>query len=72
MSDQTLIYLVLGVVGVGSLGMWVGLVVVPAVTSYQRIWERMAASFLGVYVFLALVVIGVLVFLPIFWYYDEL
>ena len=43
-----------------GLAAFVWLVAVPAVQSYDRIWERVAAAFLSVYVLLAFVGVGVL------------
>ena len=38
--------------------LWIGLVVVPAWTSYSTVWERLAAAFLSLYVLLAGALIG--------------
>jgi len=53
------------------LAAYVGLIVVPAWTSYGRWWERFAATFLTLYIFAALVGIGVAIGLGIIWTYDE-
>lgn len=45
--------------GVLVLALYVGLILVPAWTSYARLWERVAASFLSVYVLVVLVGVGV-------------
>ena len=50
---------------------YVGLIVVPAWTSYGRWWERFAASFLTLYIFVAMVGIGVAIGLGIIWTYDQ-
>lgn len=50
---------------------YVGLIVVPAWTSYGRWWERFAASFLTLYIFMAMVGIGVAIGLGIIWTYDQ-
>jgi len=53
------------------LAAYIGLIVVPAWTSYGRWWERFAATFLTLYIFVALVGIGVAIGLGIIWTYDE-
>jgi len=50
---------------------YIGLIVVPAWTSYGRWWERFAASFLTLYIFMAMVGIGVAIGLGIIWTYDQ-
>ncbi|CAA9520400.1 MAG: hypothetical protein AVDCRST_MAG13-3341, partial [uncultured Solirubrobacteraceae bacterium] len=50
MTNQTIIYLVAACCGVFGFAAYVGLILVPAWTSYSRIWMRLAASFLTLYV----------------------
>ena len=45
--------------GVFCVALYAGLILVPAWTSYSRLWERVAASILSLYVFAVLVGIGV-------------
>lgn len=45
--------------GVISLALYVGLILRPAWTSYSRVWERMAATLLSLYVLAVLVGAGV-------------
>jgi hypothetical protein len=45
--------------GVLVLALYVGLILVPALTSYARLWERVAASALSLYVLVVLVGVGV-------------
>jgi hypothetical protein len=45
--------------GVFGLALYVGLILVPAWTSYSRLWERLAASILSLYVLAVLVGVGV-------------
>jgi hypothetical protein len=45
--------------GVFGLGLYAGLILVPAWTSYSRLWERMAATALTLYVLAVLVAVGV-------------
>ena len=50
---------------------YVGLIVIPAWTSYGRWWERFAATFLTLYIFMAMVGIGAAIGLGIIWTYDQ-
>jgi hypothetical protein len=60
MSNQTITYLVGGVLGVFGVAAFCALVVVPAVTSYRRPLERIGAVILALYVLAALIGIGIL------------
>ena len=60
MSNQTITYLVGACLSVFGLAAFCALVVVPAVTSYRRVHERVAVVVLSLYVLAALVGIGVL------------
>ncbi|MCW3020330.1 MAG: hypothetical protein JWN10_2638 [Solirubrobacterales bacterium] len=42
-----------------SLGLFAGLILVPAWSSYSRVWERLAATVLSLYVLAVLVGVGV-------------
>lgn len=48
------------------------LILVPALHSYGRAWEKIAASFLSVFVLLTLVLIGVAIGVAIVYYYSDL
>jgi hypothetical protein len=65
-------YLLFGGAGLVSLAAFVGLILVPALGSYGRAWEKVAASFMSLFVLLALVLIGVLVGLAIVLYYNDI
>ena len=60
MSNQTVTYLVGACLGVFGVAAFCALVIVPAVTSYRRPFERVAAVVLSLYVLAALVGVGVL------------
>jgi hypothetical protein len=45
--------------GVFGLALYTGLILVPVWTSYSRLWERVAASILSLYVLAVLVGLGV-------------
>jgi hypothetical protein len=72
MSNQTWTYIAIGSAAGVSLIAWVALVLVPAWTSYSRIWERLVAAVLSVYVLAAFALVGVGIAGGFLWYYDEL
>ena len=45
--------------GVFGFAAWVGLLAIPAWQSYSRVWERIGAVFLSLYVVAAFVGVGV-------------
>jgi hypothetical protein len=45
--------------GVFGLALYTGLILVPAWTSYSRLWERLAATLLSLYVLAVLIGVGV-------------
>jgi hypothetical protein len=59
MSKTDVTYLVAVCAAVFSLALYIGLILAPAWSSYSRLWERLAASFLSLYVLGVLVGIGV-------------
>ncbi len=65
-------YLLFGAAGLISLVAFVALILVPALSSYGRIWEKAAAGFLSLFVLVALVVIGVVLGLAIVYYYNDI
>ena len=64
------------VIGAGAAGIsviaWALLVLVPAWTSYSRVWERLAATLLSLYILAAFALAGSGLGAAILWYYDEL
>lgn len=65
-------YLLFGIAGLVSLVAFVALILVPAVSSYGRLWEKAAAGVLSLFVLCALVVGGVVIGLAIIYYYNDL
>ncbi len=65
-------YLLFGAAGLISLVAFVSLIFVPAIGSYGRIWEKVAAGFLSVIVLVALVLTGVVAGLAIVYYYSDI
>jgi hypothetical protein len=59
MSRTTINELVAGGSAVIGLGLYTGLILLPAWTAYSRLWERMAAAVLSLYVLALLVGAGV-------------
>jgi hypothetical protein len=72
MSNQTWTYIAIGSAAGVSLVAWVALVLVPAWTSFSRVWERLVATVLSVYVLAAFALVGVLLGGAFLWYFDEL
>jgi hypothetical protein len=65
-------YLLFGAAGLISLVAFVGLILVPALGSYGRLWEKAAAGVLSLIVLAALVLIGVVAGLAVVYYYNDL
>ena len=58
MTNEQIIYTV--AIGSGVLGLiaYIAFILVPAWGAYSRVWERLAASFLTLYVLAAFVILG--------------
>lgn len=54
------------------LAAFVGLILVPALSSHGRVWEKAAAGFLSLFVLAALVVVGVIAGLAVVYYYTDI
>jgi uncharacterized membrane protein len=65
-------YLLFGAAGLVSLVAFVALILVPALSSYGRIWEKAAAGFLSIFVLVALILIGVVIGLAVVYYYEDI
>lgn len=72
MSNDTLTFVIAGVAAGISVIVWAILVLVPAWTSYSRVWERLAATVLSLYVLGAFALAGSGLGAAILWYYDEI
>jgi hypothetical protein len=59
MSRSTINALVAVCAGTFGLALYTGLILIPAWTSYTRLWERLAAGVLTLYVLAVLVGVGV-------------
>ena len=72
MSNSQVTYVVVGACGVFALAAYVALLLVPAWTSYTRVWERVGAAFLSLYVLLAFVGVGAVAGLGVAWFWDRI
>ena len=65
-------YYLFGAAGLVSLAAFVGLILVPALGSYGRGWEKFAAGFLSLFVLAALVLAGVVIGFVVFYNWDSI
>lgn len=65
-------YLLFGAAGLISLVAFVGLIFIPALSAYGRLWEKAAAGVLSIFVLVALVLTGVVVGLAVVYYYNDI
>jgi hypothetical protein len=70
MSRTAINELVAVCAGVFGLALYAGLILVPAWSAYTRLWERVAASVLSLYVLAVLVGIGVAGALAVVYYWG--
>jgi hypothetical protein len=70
MSNTDITDLVAVCAGVFGLALYVGLILVPAWGSYTRVWERVAATVLSLYVLAVFVGAGVLVALAVVYFWG--
>ena len=65
-TTQLTLALAAGVIGAG----YIAFILTPAWESYGRLWERVAAGFLTLYILITLLGVGVAIGLAIVWTYD--
>jgi hypothetical protein len=72
MTNEQIIYTV--AIGSGVLGLiaYVAFILVPAWCAYTRIWQRLAASFLTLYVLAGFVIAGAAGGAAIVWFWDRI
>ena len=58
MSNDTLTYVIAGTAAGISVIAWAALVLVPAWTSFSRVWERIVATVLSLYILAAFALAG--------------
>ena len=66
-ATEVALALAAGIVGAG----YIGFILVPAWESYGRLWEKVAASFLTLFILTTLLGIGAAIGLAIVWSYDR-
>ena len=72
MSNQSITYLVAAVCGVFGLAAYAGFILVPAWNAYSKLWERVLAAFLSLYVLVAFIGLGVLGGAAVVWFWDNI
>lgn len=70
MSRTHITDLVVACAGLLGLGLYTGLILVPAWNSYTRLWERLTAGLLSLYILVVLVGAGVVGALAIIYYWT--
>lgn len=70
MSRTDVDYLVAACAAVFGLALFAGLILLPAVTSYARLWERVAAGVLSLYVLAVLIGIGMAAALAVVYFWG--
>lgn len=71
-SNEALIYLVGACCVVLILAAYVAFILIPAWTAYDRLWERLVAATLTVYVLAAFIGLGVVAGGAVVWYWDRI
>ena len=71
MSDLSVTQIALGVAGLITLIGYAAFILRPAWGSYGRVWEKLAASFLSLYILVTFVAIGAGIGAAIFLIYAE-
>jgi hypothetical protein len=71
-SNQSTTYLVAACCGVFVFAAYVAFILVPAWTAYSRVWERLAATVLSLYVLAAFVGLGAAGGGAIVWFWDRI
>ena len=72
MSNETIIYVVAISSGVLALIAYVAFILVPAWSAYSRVWQRLAASFLTLYVLAGFAILGAAGGAAVVWFWDRL
>jgi hypothetical protein len=72
MTNETIIYVVAACSGVLALIAYVAFILVPAWSAYSRVWERLAASFLTLYVLAGFAILGAAGGAAVVWFWDRL
>jgi hypothetical protein len=72
-SRTNIIYVAIGACAVVGFGVWVSMILVPAWTAYTRIWQRVVAALLSLYVAAVMAGFGIaLGVLVVPWAWDRI
>jgi predicted PurR-regulated permease PerM len=71
-SNEAITYLVAACCGVAIIAAYVAFILIPAWTAYERLWERLVAAVLTLYVLVAFLGLGVLAGGTVVWYWDRI
>ena len=66
-TTEAAITLAAGIVGAG----YIAFILVPAVSAYGRLWEKVGAGVLTLFILATLVGIGAAIGLAVVWSYDQ-
>ena len=72
MTNLSITLLVVACAGVFSLAAFLGWVLMPAWVAYSRVWQRLAAAFLSLYVLVAFLGLGGAAGVAVILYWDRL
>jgi hypothetical protein len=72
MSNAEVTYIVAAFAGVFGFAAFASLILVPAWGAYSRLWERVAATILSLYVLAAFIGLGVLGGGAVIYFWDRL
>jgi len=65
-------YILFGCAGIVSLLAFGGLILAPVFSSYGRAWERVAATFVSLFVLAALALVGVAAGLAVVYFWPDI
>jgi hypothetical protein len=71
-SNTAITYLVAACCGVFGLAAYAAWILVPAWSAYTRLWERVAATFLSLYVLAAMIGVGLVGGAAVVWFWDNI
>ena len=72
MTSTQITYVVAAVCGIGALSAFVALIAFPAWSAYSKMWERLAAGFLSLFVLVTLLLVGAAGGAAIAYYWDSI
>jgi hypothetical protein len=72
MTNVLITQLVVAVCAVVGLGAFLYLIAVPSIAARERVWERVVATVLSVYVLVVLVGIGVAAGIAVIWAWPQI